>query len=217
MRTGLIDLVVNKAKEAGVVEDDQTEVLHYGLIAGTHLFSGILLVMAVGLLLGTWRSMLLVCCIAVLFRHVSGGAHLNSPYKCLLYSVSAFTMAIWLGERLAEKIVTLSQGSQMFLALSGVFLQLGFGLLVVDLYVPVDHVNRPITNVNERNRFRQLSFLGVIAVSILFLCLVLFKSSWCISLAIFIVFFLHLISLTPVGLAWFRFISGLSFKEGADD
>lgn len=136
------------------------EVLAYGAYSLLYAAWSILLLAAIGFLMGTLAEILIISSAASLLRRYSGGAHASSPHRCAMTGVVIFG-ALALGVKSAKILGT----GWIYLYLAAAY---GISRMWVSRHAPVDSATKPIREEERRRRFKKESqrvvdvlFLGI--------------------------------------------------------
>jgi accessory gene regulator B len=136
-------------KQLGLSQDE-TEVILYGLQIFTYGLAGILTICLMGWLLGCLWATIAVALTAGSLRLVSGGAHSRSPLLCNILGMLVAPFLAKLAILAAPQIST-------FVLFVIVLLGALLSLFTFYSLAPVDSAAKPITAVEERRKFKQLS------------------------------------------------------------
>lgn len=140
------------------LSQDETEVIRYGIQIIVYSLADILTICLMGWLLGCFWTTVTVALTAGSLRLLSGGAHSSSPVIC---SLLGMVVAPLLAKTAEFTAVKMTQPMILSLVLIGAFIS----LLIIYFLAPVDSAAKPITNEQERRKFKQLS----LALALLFL------------------------------------------------
>ncbi|MGI5925961.1 MAG: accessory gene regulator B family protein [Syntrophomonadaceae bacterium] len=132
------------------LSQDETEVIRYGIQIIVYSLADILTICLVGWLLGCFWTTVTVALTAGSLRLLSGGAHSSSPVVC---NILGMIMVPLLAKTAEFAAVRMTQPLLLSLVLIGAFIS----LLIIYFLAPVDSAAKPITNEQERRRFKQLS------------------------------------------------------------
>lgn len=156
-----------KSKKVLNFDDDKEEVIVYGAILFLNISIAVLCVMVLGFLFGVLYEALLFSLIVAILRKYSGGAHASSPGRCAIIG-AVFSVGAGV---LINKIL-FSINSNLVISFSILLLIISF--FIVYKNAPVDSINKRITNVELRKRFRKNSIkivsVALIIVVALFIC-----------------------------------------------
>ncbi|OAT87052.1 accessory gene regulator ArgB-like protein [Desulfotomaculum copahuensis] len=139
---------------------DEMEIASYGLQMLALTAADLIAVLLVGWLLGCLTETLAVLLVAGLLRSFSGGAHSNSPLRCLIFGALAVPA---LGKIAATGAPLLPSAVLMAVITVGLLVSLP----VVWRLAPVDSPAKPITSPHHRRNLHHLSVAGVVAVALL--------------------------------------------------
>lgn len=148
------------------VEADRLQVARMAF--GLELILGdivkLVLILTLAQLLGIFQEVLVLMAAAGILRLASGGEHCSAYYRCLVGGGICFLL-------LGELVHYLNP----FLTGKAIILVVLFSFMLVEIilwkYAPGDTENKPITDENEKKRFKQWSLLiGLIYFLIMLLC-----------------------------------------------
>ncbi|WZL74095.1 accessory gene regulator B family protein [Clostridiaceae bacterium 35-E11] len=128
---------------------------------GLECFIGELTKFIIYIILFSMFSLTKYFLVAALFfcvpRTLAGGYHEETYWRCFITSLLIFTSIVFIGVN-----ITLSFPIR--------FLLIAFIMVLMWMYAPVDHPNKPIISVQRRKRFRYLSlFVTALFIVISFL------------------------------------------------
>lgn len=176
----------------------ESETIRYGfeIILGSILKG--LVIMGLAYLMGIFPLVLVSLATSGMYKLLSGGAHCNTFGRCLVFSTITLLgigeIALFLSPHIDFKEL-------VFLALASTLT----GLYVVKKWAPVDTPNKPITKKEKKERYRQLSFLYILAWglgSTLFIIHIQTRGPFPFALALASIggFLAQTFSLTPMGI-----------------
>lgn len=139
---------------------DEVEIAHYGLQMLILTTLDLTAVLLVGWLVGCLTDTLAVLLVSAILRSFSGGAHSNSPIRCLLFGALVVPA---LGKIATIAVPLLSSVILMTIIAVGLM----FSLPVVWRLAPADSPAKPITSSRHRRKLHHLSIVGVLAVALL--------------------------------------------------
>jgi len=126
----------------------------------------VLLMLLLGFLLGVLPGTVACLVMAALFRHLAGGAHSRSPWRCAFITILIFpALAL-----LAAYLDTLGQATAD--ALSAAAIVTGF--IIILTKAPVDSPAAPILSPIRRKR---LKFLSMLAMALVAAAIIFFRQS----------------------------------------
>lgn len=137
-------------------DEEKKEVIIYAIETSLLTILGTLLLILFALIAGVLKGALIAAVFGVLLRRLSGGAHFNTPTKCLVFGAIVYSI---LGV-LAQKLVEYQLASDLFLWVS-----LGLSLGIVSALAPVDSENKPIHSSKLKRTLHRLS-VGFVLITI---------------------------------------------------
>lgn len=140
------------------MDDEQAEVIMYGIQLIIGEIPKVFSVFIVGALLGLWWQTLLSFWILLPYKYASGGFHLKSHIGCFLG-----TNLIYCGNAYISTIINLDVYVKIIL----IVLNLIVGIIMVSIYAPADTINLPILTKKERHLKKTLSYIFLIINMIL--------------------------------------------------
>ncbi|AGA68199.1 protein possibly involved in post-translational modification of quorum-sensing peptides [Desulfitobacterium dichloroeliminans LMG P-21439] len=133
--------------------DDKKEIVAYAIETSLHSVIGVLLLILFALLVGAVKTALIAAVFGVILRRFSGGAHFDTPTKCLIFGAILYSGLGVLTQKLVEyRVVT----DLMLWAC------LGVALIIVSILAPVDSANKPIHSAKLKRNLKGLSIAFVI-------------------------------------------------------
>ncbi|MCR3922055.1 MAG: accessory gene regulator B family protein [Firmicutes bacterium] len=191
------------------LDTSQSEVIEYGL--SSLLFTSLSLIMAIilSVLLGLLYETMSVLSVMMLYRKVSGGAHVSSPHGCLFLG----TVIILLLAYLTTLFAPLYAGNALT-----IFVPPCLAMIIAYLRVPADVPQKPITSVRQIKTLRLLSFSMITLWGLLGVYVFITKGKWSIhyfagNLGLLWQSFL----LTPLGYQVIAIFDPLFLRNGMND
>lgn len=137
-------------KEMPEVDDEQAEIIMYGLqnIIG-ELPKGII-ILVIAYFLGIFKLTLMSVLIIAPYRCFSGGVHMKTHIGCIIY-----TLILYSGSALLGKYIALVGITKYIVA----FVVWTFCMIMIKLYAPADTENVPILREKERKQKRIFSYI----------------------------------------------------------
>lgn len=137
-------------KEMPEVDDEQAEIIMYGLqnIIG-ELPKGII-ILAIAYFLGIFKLTLMAVLIIAPYRCFSGGVHMKTHIGCIIY-----TLILYSGSALLGKYIALIGTIKYITA----FVVWTFCMIMIKLYAPADTENVPILRAKERKQKQIFSYI----------------------------------------------------------
>ena len=143
-------------KQDSEIDDERAEAINYGL----HLIIGeipkIILLFAIGFVLGIGKLTILSFLLIQPYRYMSGGFHLKTHLGCIVCTTSMYCGIAMLAKHLIMP---------MNIKIPFAVFSLIFGFAMITLYAPADTENVPILRKKERKLKRNLSYV-VLTISI---------------------------------------------------
>jgi len=139
--------------------DDELEVIMYG-IEGIYLtITKLVVIFLIAWLLGMFKEMLLTLLFYNVIRVFAFGMHASKSWHCLLISSSYFLIGPFLGMTLNINI---------YIKIICVIIS----LILISIYAPADTEKRPLINPRKRLKWKILSIIVAIILSI---CILVFN------------------------------------------
>jgi accessory gene regulator B len=139
---------MNKELQTG--ENANVEVLHFGLRLIFHSAVNYALILVLAYILGIFAETLAAVLVGSILKVFSGGAHLNSPVKCILFGTVIYLV---IGKVAAGLGVSLGFSFPFWL-ISGVVV-----FTSVVTFAPAPAKNKPIRTLVQRRKLRNISRL----------------------------------------------------------
>lgn len=122
------------------------------------------IILLVSLVLGVFLPTIMVASAFICLRMIAGGYHMDTQGKCLLATLVLFITAALIAKYTYHDWNTLQLVILIVLTFS-------LGLYAIIRYAPRDNPNKPITDLNEIQKFKKLSliylFVWLVAVVLL--------------------------------------------------
>lgn len=134
-------------------DEEKKEIIAYAIETALLSFAGVILLAVFGYLLHVLFPAAIAATFGVLLRRVSGGAHFNTPSKCLIIGAVTYTLLGLLAQKLSG---TLLAGQYILVAILLVC------LVVVALLAPVESEGKPIHSLGLKRKLKLASMLFVI-------------------------------------------------------
>ncbi|MGI5878960.1 MAG: accessory gene regulator ArgB-like protein [Syntrophomonadaceae bacterium] len=150
-------------------------------------------------ILGLLREVVIICAAAGILRLASGGEHCNEYYRCLIGGTIWFLLLGW-G---VSWLNTLLTGDNLIIIVGAVFALSAFLLL---LYAPGDTANKPISDGNERRKFKRLSLLVALCYLGVMLGTAQFTATQFITLTIAAGMLAQVFTVTPLGYGFLHWV-----------
>lgn len=142
--------------------EDKKEIIAYSIETAFLFIIGSLLIMVIGYILNAFWAAVYAAIFGGLLRRVSGGAHFNSPLKCMIFGSVIYGLIGFL----AMKLIDHGLINNYFLIL---ILLISF--LLVSVLAPVDSEAKPIHSGSFKTKLKIASILFII-MSILIVSLI---------------------------------------------
>lgn len=141
--------------------DEKKEIITYAVETALLSVFGTLLLVVFGYLVNALEPAMMAALFGVLLRRVSGGAHFNTPLKCLLIGALIFT-ALGILAKILVAYDVLNATFQLLILL--------VSFILVALLAPVDSVAKPIHSGKLRISLKisSLIFIGLSFLMITF-------------------------------------------------
>ena len=146
-------IVEKMRKQMPEIDDEKAEVLMYGIQLMIGEIPKMLILFAVGFLLGIGWYTIFSYVALIPYRASSGGFHLKSHLGCIVGTNLFFHGIVFL-----SKVVSLNMVEKYGLIL----IALIFGVIMVSIYAPADTENVPILSKTERKQKKILSYITLI-------------------------------------------------------
>jgi accessory gene regulator B len=140
------------------LDEDREEIIAYAIETMLLSIVGFILIILVGFLFGAAFPAAMAAISGGLLRRLSGGAHFNTPYKCLAFGALVYGL---LG--LAVKAIVATIGFSLSLNIP---LLIG-ALLLVGILAPVDSEAKPIHSSDLRKKLKVSSIIFVLVIFLL--------------------------------------------------
>ncbi|MDD2234506.1 MAG: accessory gene regulator B family protein [Desulfitobacteriaceae bacterium] len=142
--------------------EDKKEIIAYALETAGLFVIGALLIMLIGYILNAFWATVYAAVFGGLLRRVSGGAHFNSPLKCMIFGSIIYGLIGFL----AMKLISHGLINTYFLIL---ILLISF--LLVSVLAPVDSKAKPLHSGSFKTKLKIASIVFII-VSFLIISLI---------------------------------------------
>lgn len=136
--------------------DEKKEIITYAIEMIILTSIGFLAILAVAFLFNAVYPAAIAAVFGGILRRVSGGAHFNTPFKCL--AIGALVYGI---------IGIFSKYTYIFLPSNLIYLVFLLALLITGYYAPVDSKEKPINSKNLRRNLK-IASIAFILISIFF-------------------------------------------------
>lgn len=150
-------------------------VLNYGLFMLLHTLIAILITILLGIVTNKLEWIVMISISSALLKCCSGGVHASSPERCIIIGLLLSYILVILGEYINEN---LNINSLCIFILSS-FL---FSYFIIYKKCPVGSKNKPLRNVETRNKLRKKAFklvtIYIMLILILFYMVINFKTMY---------------------------------------
>ena len=136
-------------KKMPEIDDEQAEIITYGLQMIIGEIPKIFVLFGVGFLIGVGWYMLFAYFAMLPYRAMSGGFHLKTHIGCIVG-----TVLFYYGNIIISNLLYLDN-IQKYILIGLTFI---FGMLMVSMYAPADTENVPIISKHERRKKKILSY-----------------------------------------------------------
>lgn len=157
--------IVSSIYDISELDNDEKEVIEYGVLLSILKIIGILMITLFGILFGVFVQALVFYFTTCTLRKYSGGIHSESPSRCAVIStfVSVF---IPLCINKIYKLVPFS------VIIFSVTISLICCYFIILKLAPVDSLAKPIVNIKMREQLKIKSLITITALSILLISLI---------------------------------------------
>ncbi len=138
-------------KQTPNMDDEQAEIIMYGIQLIVGEIPKIFLMFIVGFALGLWWQTLLAFFLLLPYKTTSGGFHLKTHLGCFLC-----TNIVYCGNAILSTIFTFPSDLVRYIVIGVIYI---FGIIMVSIYAPADTENLPILTKKERKVKKILSYV----------------------------------------------------------
>lgn len=138
--------------------EDKQEIIAYAVETILLFIIGGLFIILLGYALKALLPTIIAATFGGLLRKFSGGAHFNTPYKCLIFGAVVYSCI---------GVITINLVTNSFFSIYFLLIILFAAFLIVSLYAPVDSASKPIHSRTLRSKLKRLSMLFVCITFIL--------------------------------------------------
>lgn len=194
-------------KDKAHLDEERTEIVEYGIISLLLFVFPLFFILLFCWMLRILSEGLSVALTAAFLRSVTGGAHLSSPYRCIILSTLVPILLGLLGRFLAPFT---PQGMMVGILIAAVI----WGFYIIHNYAPAEVEEKPL-RPERRGVYLRLSFVFA-ALWALFSAYLIWIKAGSIFLAVVFGYLWQLTTLTPFGFSIYQALSrlGVSKKEG---
>jgi len=156
--------IIGKVAEQHHLNCEDTEVVLFGFNLLMNSILGLGAIFIVAYILGIIPTVLAVTITSVIFRAFTGGAHANSPIKCIVFGAIIFNALGIIAVRISNIILETNS--------LGIFAIVIFGTAAISFFIfaPADTPGKPIATKVQRNKLRLLSFIFLIIWGTFMVC-----------------------------------------------
>lgn len=137
-------------KKMPEVNDEQAEIIMYGIQLIVGEIPKLILLFALGIIIGLGWQTLLAFLLILPYKVASGGFHLKTHIGCF-----TGTVIYYCGNAMVSSIINLPSDTRIVL----IILNLILGVIMITKYAPADTINLPILTKKERRNKRILSYI----------------------------------------------------------
>lgn len=138
-------------KKMPEIDDQQAEIIMYGIQLIIGEIPKIFLLFGLGIILGVWWQTLLAFFLLLPYKATSGGFHLKTHIGCILS-----TNIIYCGNAYISTICNFPNEIIKNVTIAIIWI---FGIIMVSIYAPADTENLPILTKKERKTKKILSYI----------------------------------------------------------
>lgn len=172
------------AKELGY-DEEKKEIIAYGIETTLLTIIGFLAILIVAFIFDALIPAAIAAICGGLLRKFSGGAHFNTPLKCLAFGAIIYSLLGVIAKN-AENYLVVNKVALLIMLL--------FSLMVIAVRSPVDCEEKPIHSITLRKRLKLLSILFVILLSII----VIINNSTLVNLSLVLGVVYQTLTLLPI-------------------
>lgn len=138
-------------KQMPEIDDEQAEIILYGIQLIVGEIPKIFLMFGLGIILGLWWQTLLAFFLILPYKVCSGGFHLKTHLGCFLC-----TNIVYCGNAYISTISNFPNEIAKYITIAAIWI---FGIIMVSIYAPADTENLPILTKKERKTKKILSYI----------------------------------------------------------
>lgn len=167
-----------------IIESEMISVCQYGFEIAISTCIGFFLVLMTGLVLGFFKEAILFYVLFIVIRFYTGGYHAETHFRCKLTLLTCSLFVLW-GCVLLKPIYCIEINTVLET----------FYIIVVFIFTPVEHLNAPMTECEERkNRMISIAMAIVLFLVTTIMCCFKIHTTIIITLTQFVVAILVIIS-----------------------
>ncbi len=137
--------ICNYLLSTKIINEEYIEVYIYGTELLLSFLISTSVILTIGLITNRFINTIVFLTVFTLLRRFTGGFHANTYLMCKLFTIGTYLIVLFVSEKITITFVP-------FLVLSLI------GLIVICLWGPIEHPNKPITDFNKK-RFKTISLL----------------------------------------------------------
>ena len=192
--------------------DEEIAVIAYGLIGILQFLAILVISLTIGIIFGFWAEVLTIFFSVGFLRRLTGGAHSQGIYNCLVYSVvfvcGFSALSSYLIVRLPLYQVILPIFALIYL----------FGYVTIALKAPVAPPNKPCRTEEKRRRLRRGAFIVITVFLFIDVALLLFgvrlhPRLYTVGISLVLSVFWQIFMMTKAGHFLICFIDGAFIKK----
>lgn len=188
--------------------EEEKEILNYGLFIIIHTFIAIIITILIGLITGMIIEISLITVTSALFKRYTGGVHASTPERCLIIGVIlSLILSI-----LCRSIVTNIDISNIALM---IIIIISFSYCMIYYKCPVSSKNKPLNNKKTRNRLKNkaITLLNIYIVLLIILYVTYYilkiRIVKSIIVSLMLGLFLQMIVLTKTGTKFIKLLDNI--------
>lgn len=158
-------------------EEDQEEVIAFGLELIFSELSKLVILLVVGFILNILIEVVVITFTFSIYRMLSGGIHLDTFLACLIATLTSIIFLAFLVEPLALGVTSKVLG--LFVLTICIV-----NVIIVILRVPVGNKNHEITSIEKINFYKKASFFYIIFITLISLALLIFINTYLIKVLV---------------------------------
>ncbi|SDH22147.1 accessory gene regulator ArgB-like protein [Desulfosporosinus hippei] len=136
------------------LNSDKKEIIAYAIENLLLFLLGVSSLVLLGVFSNALMAILVAAAFGGLLRRVSGGAHFNTPSKCLVFGSFIYTSIGILAKKMVEY--------KLFSSEDALYIILSICLIMIVLLAPVDSESKPINSIHFKRNLKMLSIVFII-------------------------------------------------------
>ena len=153
LKEKILNTQINIIKNKKNLNDEELEIIKYGLESLYLTITKIVIILILSSILNIFKETILIILFYNSIRLFAFGLHAKNSIECLITSITLFIggpyLAIHININIIIKIILLI-----------------INLILIIIYAPADTEKRPLINPNKRKKFKKLSILTSLILSI---------------------------------------------------